>query len=87
MEAGRHINLATVTFGDLPRAAWCLEVIGWGKRDSLTTLNRFVPGARSAGVTVEEQPRGVGSLIRQLLWPLGMNSPAGKSQPGLRFLC
>lgn len=46
-----------------------------------------VPGARTAGVTVEEQPRGVGSLIRQLLWPLGMNFPAGKSQPGLWFLC
>lgn len=27
----------------------------------------------TAGVTVEEQPRGVGSLIKQLLWLLGMN--------------
>lgn len=35
VEAGRHINLVTVTFGDLPGAAWCLEVIGWGRRDRL----------------------------------------------------
>lgn len=46
-----------------------------------------VPGARIAGVTVDEQLRGIGSLIKQLLWPLGMNFPAGRRQPGLRFLC
>lgn len=46
-----------------------------------------LPGARAAGVSVEEQPRDVGSVIRRLLWPLGLHSPAGKSQPGLRFLC
>lgn len=35
VEAGRHINLVTVTFGDLPGAAWCLEVMGGGRRDCL----------------------------------------------------
>lgn len=59
-----------------------------GKKGPSLTLNKFLfLVQRTAGVTVEEQSERSGSLTKQLLWPVGMNSSAGHSQPGLRFLC